>query len=123
MIVPRRFGAALACIFTLMGAAPAAAQGADAPVLVRSFALTDLQPRRPLRSDASEVAMRLPGEARRGGLLRAFEVGERLQVGIGHYLIPEIARPRTHMERDRQPVSVRPRERRMAAIGISVEFD
>ena len=41
---------------------------------------------------------------------------------IGRFDVPELARPRTHMERERTPTSVRPRDRGIAAVGFTLSF-
>lgn len=63
-----------------------------------------------------------PGRPPRSGLIAAYPVRENLTVGVGRFAIPEIARPRTHMEADGPPASVRRRERGLAAIGLSLRF-
>lgn len=63
-----------------------------------------------------------PGRPRRNGLIAAYQVRENMTVGIGRFAIPEIARPRTNMERERDPTGVRRRERGMAAVGVSIRF-
>ena len=71
---------------------------------------------------APQGDLRLPNEPRRNGLIAAYPIDENVQIGIGRFSVPEIARPRTHMERDRQPTGVRPRDRGIAAVGISQRF-
>ena len=51
-----------------------------------------------------------------------FRSTDNLEIGLGRFLVPELAQPRTHMETDRQPTAVRPRDRGIAAIGVSYRF-
>lgn len=61
-----------------------------------------------------------PGPVR-NGLIGAVPLGRNLQVAVGRFAIPEVARPRTHMEHDSRP-DVRRRDRGMAAVGFSFRF-
>lgn len=56
------------------------------------------------------------------GMLAAVEVGDGLRIGVGRFTVPELARPRTWMERDRDTTDVRPRERGIAAFGVRLPF-
>ncbi|HYI63887.1 MAG TPA: hypothetical protein VEW71_03270 [Allosphingosinicella sp.] len=62
-----------------------------------------------------------PGPVR-NGLIGALPLGRNLQVAVGRFIVPELARPRTHMETDRRPADVRPRDRGIAAVGFSFRF-
>ena len=62
-----------------------------------------------------------PGPVR-NGLLGAVPLRSNLQVAVGRFMIPEVARPRTHMEHDARPADVRRRDRGMAAVGFSLRF-
>ena len=66
--------------------------------------------------------LRRAGEPRRNGLIAAYPVNENLQIGIGRFEVPELPRRRTHMENERHPTSIRPRNRGIAAIGFSLRF-
>lgn len=122
-MVPRRFWPALTVSLALLTAAPAAAQTSGAALV----APTD-------RQGEAEARLRLPefrtprgdlrdgGEAPRDGLIAAFRVSDDLQIGVGRFEVPDPARPRTHMERERNPTAVRPRDRGIAAIGFSLRF-
>lgn len=66
--------------------------------------------------------LRAPGEPRRNGLIATYPLRDNLHVAVGRFLVPAIARPRTHMERDRAPAGTRPRDRGVAAIGFSLRF-
>lgn len=70
-----------------------------------------------------EGDLRLPTPPRRSGLIAAYPVDKNLEIGVGRFAVPEIARPRTHMENERHPAAVRPRDRGIAAIGFSLRFD
>ena len=63
-----------------------------------------------------------PAEPRRNGLIAAFPVDRNVEIGIGRFRVVDPARPRTNTEFDRQPIAVRPRERGIAAIGVSLRF-
>jgi hypothetical protein len=69
------------------------------------------------RGDLREI-----GVPPRSGLIGAVPLGPNLRLGIGRFRIPEIARPRTHMEAERAPTDLRRRERGIAAIGLSFSF-
>ncbi len=62
-----------------------------------------------------------PGPVR-NGLLGAMPLSRSLQVAVGRFMIPEVARPRTHMEHDSRPADIRRRDRGMAAVGFSLRF-
>jgi hypothetical protein len=64
---------------------------------------------------------RPPGEAE-GGIAALVPVNDRLQIGIGRFEVLPLARPRTHVENERNPVAVRGRQRGMAAAGFTLRF-
>ena len=64
---------------------------------------------------------RPPGEAQ-GGIAAFVPVNDRLQIGVGRFDVLPLARPRTHVENDRNPVAVRGRQRGMAAAGFTLRF-
>ena len=66
--------------------------------------------------------LRQAGVPRRSGLIAAFPLRNNLDIGVGRFSVPEIARPRTHVEADRQPSAVRSRDRGIAAVGVSLRF-
>lgn len=120
----RGLGAALVFTFALAAGAPATAQ-LHAPPLhgplqqeAQSIAATAS------RSAVPDPRLDLDGGAnvRRSGLIAAYRVGDNLQVGVGRFAVPEIARPRTNLETERHPTAVRPRERGIAAVGVSLSF-
>lgn len=117
----RRLMAAPVIACALVTAAPAAAQSAASlvapPDRNSEFSTRSLPDFRPPAGD-----LRRAGEPRRNGLIAAWPLGENLDIGIGRFEIPEPARPRTHMERDRNPTSVRSRDRGIAAVGFSLRF-
>jgi hypothetical protein len=119
----RRPCAALTVSLALF-AAPAGAQPNGAALVgLRDFAPVDAQARRLLPNfRMPDGDLRLPGEPRRSGLIGAMEVGDGVTIGLGRFAVPEIARPRSHMESERHPANVRPRDRGIAALGISVRF-
>jgi hypothetical protein len=63
-----------------------------------------------------------PGEPRRNGLIAAYPIDDNVQIGVGRFSVAEIARPRTNIEAERHPMAVRPKEGRIAAIGLSLSF-
>ena len=121
----RRLAAVPVAALTLMTAAPAAAQMSAAALLGPLDQIPSAPLSRPHAPNfrMPEGDLRYPGEPRRGRLIAAFSVNRNLDVGVGRFSIPEPAHPRTHMEGDRQPTSVRGRERGMAGVGFSLRFD
>lgn len=120
----RRHPLALTVPLALLAAAPGFAQTSGAalvgpPDRIESPAPAAL-PLPDFRSPPDDL--RRAGEPRRNGLIAAYPLSENLQIGVGRFEVPELPRPRTHMERDSQPTSVRPRDRGIAAIGFSLRF-
>ncbi len=66
--------------------------------------------------------LREVGVTRKSGLIAAFPIRRGLQIGVGRFNVSEIARPRTHVETDRQPMAVQSRDRGIAAVGVNVRF-
>ena len=64
---------------------------------------------------------RPPGEAE-AGFAAIVPVNDRLQIGIGRFEVLPLARPRTNVESERNPVAVRGRQRGMAAAGFTLRF-
>jgi hypothetical protein len=121
----RRHAAAPVAALILTMAAPAAAQMSGAALvgpLDRGASPPVYRPHAP-DFRMPEGDLRYPGEPRRNGLIAAVAVNRNLDIGIGRFRIAEPARPRTYMETDRQPASVRGRERGMAGFGFSLRFD
>ena len=114
---------AFCCCFLL--AASAAGAGAQALQGLTAFNGPTLVPEP--RSSVPQFRLpdgdlRAPGEPRRSGLIGAMRVDERLQVGVGRFAVPELARPRTHMEAEHRSGEVRRRDRGIAAVGFSFSF-
>jgi hypothetical protein len=119
----RRLCAALTVSFALFTAPAGAQPNGAALVGPRELAPAEPQPRRLLPNfGMPEGDLRRTGEPRRNGLIGALDVGDGVTIGIGRFTVPEIARPRSHMESERQPAGVRTRDRGIAALGISVRF-
>lgn len=121
---PRKPLAALTLSLAFATASPAVAQQSGAALVgpvdrgrPTAPAATDLPDFTTPAADLSDG-----GEPRRNGLIAAYRVAPNVQVGIGRFAVPEIARPRTHMERERNPTAVQPRERGIAALGVSLSF-
>ena len=113
----RRSLAGLTVSLVLLGAAPALAQQNAAALVgpldhdtgTEAPASDGWNSARPKATCASQAA------ARSDGLMAAVPIDDNLEIGVGRFLVPELARPRTHMETDRQPTAVRsarPRHRR-----------
>lgn len=121
---PRAPCAALALLLSLTTAASAAAQHSGAALLQPLDTVPQFSAPTANLPDfrAPEGDLRQAGEVRRNGLIATYRVGPNLQIGVGRFAVPEIARPRTNMERDRSPTAVRPRDRGIAAIGFSLSF-
>ena len=120
----RRPVAALTLLCTLLVAAPAAGQISGAALvgpLEHSPPVAVSRARIPTFR-MPEGDLREVGVPRRNGLIAAIAVNDRLDVGLGRFSVPEIARPRTNIEADRQPTAVRPRDRGIAAVGFSLRF-
>lgn len=120
----RRHVAAISFVLALLGAAPAAAQSSAAS-LVGPLDPGRPEPSyitRPMTFQAPPGDLRTPGAPSRNGLIAAVPLDRNLEIGVGRFLVPQIARPRTHMEAERQPNSVRPRDRGIAAVGLSLRF-
>ena len=120
----RRTYAALAGSFVLLTAAPAEAQPNQTFLAGPIDVSPSAEPARPTLPDfrVPEGDLRQAGQPRRNGLIAAYPVNRNLQIGIGRFAVPELARPRTHMEGERNPTGVRPRERGIAAVGLSLRF-
>ena len=109
----------IAC--ALLAASPAAAQTSGAALIGPVEPPSTTAPRLP-EFRAPEGDLRDPGSPRRNGLIAAWRINDNLQIGIGRYTVPEIARPRTHIESERNPTAVRSRDSRVAAVGFSLRF-
>ena len=119
-----RFFAGLTVSLVLLGVPPALAQQNAAALvgpLDQDTGIVSPGPRR-LEFRAPEGDLRQPGPQRSSGLLAAVPIYDNLEIGLGRFLVPELARPRTHMESDRQPTAVRPRDSGIAAVGFSYRF-
>ena len=120
----RRLAAALSASFTLVTAAPAVAQNSAAALVQppdQGRFIVSPRARGP-EFRMPEGDLRRPGEPRRNGLIAAIAVNPNLDIGIGRFHVGEIARPRDNTERERQPGSVRSRDRGMAGVGFSLRF-
>ena len=119
-----RFFAGLTISLVLLGAPPALAQQNAAALVGPLDQDTGIESPGPRRLDfrAPEGDLRQPGPQRSNGLLAAVPIYDNFEIGLGRFLVPELARPRTHMETDRQPTEVRPRDRGIAAVGFSYRF-
>jgi hypothetical protein len=120
----RRSFAGLTVSLVLLGAAPALAQQNVAALVGPLDQGTGTQAPGPRRLEfrAPEGDLRQPVAQRSNGLLAAVPLYDNLEIGVGRFLVPELARPRTHMESDRQPTAVRSRDSGIAAIGFSYRF-
>jgi hypothetical protein len=123
-MILRRNLAALVGSLVLLTAAQAQAQPSQSSLVGPVDVSPSAAPARPNLPNFTMPAgdLRQVGEPRRNGLIAAYPVGRNLQIGIGRFAVPEIARPRTHMEGERHPTAVRSRERGIAAIGLSYSF-
>ena len=120
----RRPFAALTASFTLMTAVPAAAQNSAAalvgPAERGPISFTPRTTGPSFRVPGGDL--RYPDEPRRNGLIAAIAVNPNLDIGVGRFRVAELARPRDNTERERQPGSVRSRDRGMAGVGFSLRF-
>jgi hypothetical protein len=109
-------------LLILLAATPAAAQ-MRAATLVGPLEPSILPADRPgPQFRMVQDDLRWPGEPSRNGLLAAFPIDRNVEIGVGRFRVQDPARPRTHTEFERQPMSVRPRERGIAAVGVSFRF-
>jgi hypothetical protein len=69
-----------------------------------------------------QADLREAGPALPRGLIGAVDLADRLQLGVGRFSVPELARPRNHTEPERRPADVRRRDQGIAAVGISYSF-
>ena len=119
----RRLGVFITMCAGFAAAGPAVAQASGVALVRGPEPRAQAAPsERALRFTAPDGDLRLPGEPRRSGLIAAFPVRENVEIGIGRFAVPEIARPRTNLETERNPSSVRLRDRGIAAIGVSFRF-
>lgn len=58
----------------------------------------------------------------RDGLLGAWEIGDGALLGVGRFTVPELARPRNHMEQEDHPTRIRDDGQGIAAVGIKLPF-
>jgi len=122
MYLRRPFAALLASL-TLIPAAPATAQRSGAALVEPMEPATiPTVVRRGPDFRMPEGDLRLPAGPRRNGLIAAVPPSPRVDVGIGRFYVGEIAGPVDHTERDRQPTSVRGRNRAIGGIGFSLRF-
>ena len=123
-MVARRLLAALTLPLALLAAAPAGAQTSGAALLRPMEAPRPVPTTPPNLPDftAPEGDLRRGGDIRRSGLIAAYPIAPNIQLGIGRFSVPELARPRTNMERESNPTAVRPRDRGIAAVGFSLSF-
>jgi hypothetical protein len=121
---PRRALAALVPSLVLLAVAPAAAQVRAATLVgpIELRASTDSADRPGLEFRATQESLRWPGEPPRSGIIATFPIERSIEIGVGRFRVVDPARLRTHTEFDRQPMSMRPRERGIAAVGVSFRF-
>ena len=123
-MVLRRFYAALSAPLILLVAAGADAQATSVFLVGPDDVSPSPAPALPNLPDfrAPMGDLRMPGAVRRNGLIAAYPLRENLQIGIGRFAVPAIARPRTYMEADRTPTAARAHDRGIAAVGFSLRF-
>jgi hypothetical protein len=110
--------AATAATFLLLAAGPAGAQQSRRPALspLLTAAAADIE------ADAHSRLLAAPAGAARSRMIHVLPLAANIEFGIGRYAVPEIARPRTHMESDRHPTDVRRRGRGIAGVGLKLSF-
>ncbi len=106
--------AALAATVLLMPAGPAGAQQRRGPAIP-----ADLTPAQPDRDDRLRA---VPNPTARTRMFHVVPIADNIEFGLGRYAVPEIARPRTHMEADRNPTDVRRRGRGITGVGFKLSF-
>lgn len=119
----RRLLASLPVLLLACSAAAAAQSRRAALVAPADSALETLEPAPGLPDfRMPQGDFRQPPGPVRNGLIGAVPLGRNLQVAVGRFIVPALPRPRTHMETDRRPADVRPRDRGIAALGFSFRF-
>ena len=108
--------AALAATVLLLAAGPAGAQQRRGPAIPAVLTATAAEP------DRDDRLLAAPEPAARSRMLHVMPLAADIEFGIGRYAVPEIARPRTHMEADRHPTDIRRRGRNIAGIGLKLSF-
>jgi hypothetical protein len=112
--------AAVAATILLIAAGPAGAQQsrrpAIAPPSIAQAAALDAD------ADADARLLAAPAVTPRSRMIHVQTLADNIEFGIGRYAVPEIARPRTHMEADRYPTDVRRRGRGIAGVGLKLSF-
>lgn len=123
-MLPCRFCAALSVPFVFLPGPEAAAQISPAYLVGPNVAAPSAPVPRVGAPDfrTPQGDFRRAGAPERSGLIAAYPVRENLQIGIGRFVVPELARPRTNMEREPHPTAPRGRERGIAAVGFSLRF-
>ncbi|WP_114953809.1 hypothetical protein [Sphingosinicella terrae] len=120
----RHLRVALPLSLALLAAMPAAAQHSGFALVEGSEPRTVASPRSGSRLQfrSPEGDLRLPPPSRRNGLIAAFPIDHNVEIGIGRFSVADHARMRTNMESERHPTAVRPRDRGIAAVGVSFRF-
>lgn len=123
-MISRSFCAVLPSSVLLLGAVPAAAQHSGFALVEASGPQAESvpPPATRLQFRSPEGDLRFPPPVRRNGLIAAMAIDANVEIGIGRFTVAEIARPRTNLEAERHPTTVRPRDRGIAAIGVSFRF-
>jgi hypothetical protein len=111
----RRPCAAVAATILLIAAGPAGAQQSRRPAIAPILPAADI-------ADADARLLAAPAATPRSRMIHVRTLGDNIEFGIGRYAVPEIARPRTHMEADRYPTDVRRRGRGIAGVGLKLSF-
>ncbi|WP_129790644.1 hypothetical protein [Sphingosinicella sp. CPCC 101087] len=68
------------------------------------------------------AALAEPGSSGRDGLIAALPLDDNIQLGVGRFSIAGYVRQRTNIEAERHPMALQPRQRGIAAVGISFSF-
>ena len=105
--------AGLLFIGTLALAVPSTAQTVPNLVTLDTSPATN-------RYRLTEGDLRFPRTPGRPGLSVTLPLRPNLDVGVGSFVIPEPARRRSNVERERS--ATRPRERGIAAVGLTLRF-
>ncbi|MGQ0558054.1 MAG: hypothetical protein ACT4OE_00450 [Sphingosinicella sp.] len=96
-----------------MPAAPATAQNLPTLISAETPAATN-------RHRLTEGDLRFPRTPARAGVSVTVPLRPNLDIGVGSFVIPEPARRRSNVERERP--ATRPRERGIAAVGVTIRF-
>ena len=118
-MIVRRTAAALLAPFVLMAGGKAEAQSSPAPDRSATSIVLNAVPDADLAVREERARDLGPGG---DGLIRSWSLEGSAVLGVGRFTVAELARPRTYVEDDDAPTSVRSRDQGIAAVGLKIPF-